>query len=389
MAATQALKTEGEWTAMRRQVMTGNSRAMARQYLQSQIFTGGALAASNSNAFGGFTVTPAEISGYWATVSDTNPNARLNINPFTVMERGGFYRVWVPGSLWNGRENAGWNFQVRTRSPVAAGYTFVRQLPSPSNAVVLYSSTRIDMTNATNVNATNFFGYPGMPRLRVISVTKTNASDTNGYVGFMDIPEGAAVTGQFTNATLVTNTNIVTNTTTGLVTTNVVRQALLDIARDDLFETNSALRYNVTNNVDRIVLIGTNAATTLDGLPPLHVVVPTNNLSPRTLELRNSSDRRVYFILMRPVGFVAGEDFNIVATNTSQFRLGLTFQRQRIAFDVADLPSLVDLQITGGLRTDSDTRSLGAIPVLTPETDPRGLDFIGDRMMWLEDTRSL
>ncbi len=378
MAATQALKSEGEWTAMRRQVMTGNSRAMARQYLQSQMFLGGAAAASNSNSFGGFIIpTPSVANGWWATVSETNPSARLNINPFTVMERGGFYRVWIPASLWNGRENAGWNFQVRTRSPVAAGYSFVRQRPSVAAVGELAFPPYIDMQNATN-----FFGWPGMPRLRVSSVTNTNASETNGYVGFMDVPVGASDAGLLTNVSFLPRT------------TNVDMQAVVDLVPEDFFSTNAVLRYDVppavlwTNGtnpvvslpVRRVVLIGSPDG---DNDRPIHVVVNTNNTNVTSLVLSNSNLRRVYFNMMRPVGYTNATPFDVASAGGATWRLGVTVSRQSIQFQVGTLT------IIGGLRTDGGTTFQAGNAFFTPETDPRGLDFIGDRMMWLEDTRSL
>jgi hypothetical protein len=377
LAATQSLKADEEWTAMRRQVLLGNSRAMARQYLQSQMFFGGALAASNSNAFGGFILpTPSVTNGWWATVSETNPNARLNINPFTVMERGGFYRVWVPGTLWNGREDVGWNFQIRTRSPVAAGYSFVRQRPSVAAVGELAFPPYIDMQNATN-----FFGFPGLPRLRVSSVTNTNASDTNGFVGFMDVPVGASEAGPFTNVSFLpfqTNTNM---------------QAVVNLVPDDIFATNSVLRYDVptavlwTNGtnpavslpVRRVVLVG---SPTGDADRPIHVVVNTNNTNVTALVLSNNNLRRVYFNMMRPVGYTNAAPFDVASAGNT-WRLGITVSRQRIQFQVGSLT------IIGGLRTDGGTDFQAGNAFFTPETDPRGLDFIGDRMMWLEDTRSL
>lgn len=375
MAATQSLKSEGEWTAMRRQVMTGNSRAMARQYLQAQIFFGEAQAASNSHTLGGFTVTPAQSSGYWATVSETNPDAQLNINPFTVMERGGFYRVWIPASLWNGRENVGWNFQVRTRSPIAAGYSFVRQLPSIAAIDELAFPPYIDMRSSTN-----FFGFPGLPRLRVSSVTNTNTGDTTGYLGFLDIREGASASGTHPNVIVQPYaTNFTTNG--AIVITNVLSQAVVDLVPEDDYDTNSVLRCNITDaSVRRVVLIGSPDG---ENDRPIHVVVNTESINVGSLVLSNSNLRRVYFNLMRPVGYANANPFDVVSSGGATWRLGITVSRQSIQFEVGSL------EIIGGLRTDGGTSFQAGNAFFTPETDPRGLDFIGDRMMWLEDTRSL
>jgi hypothetical protein len=142
LAATQGISGEAEWQALERRVILGNSRSMAREYMLSRIFRGSVPAGTNSttvsfsNSEGGFLISPSgsERTNYWAALSTTSAGVVLNINPFNLMERGGFYRETFVADLLDGNPNTQngvtkWSFALRTRSPVAAGYSFsnVRQ----------------------------------------------------------------------------------------------------------------------------------------------------------------------------------------------------------------------------------------------------------------------
>lgn len=383
LTATQSFASEGEWESAQRRIILENSRAMARQYWRTRMFLGSAPAsAAVTNALGGFNLTPAITNGYWVTVSETNTNARLNINPFTVMERGGFYRVWVAGTLWDGSTNAsgdvGWNMQIRTRSPIAAGYCFVRQRPSVAALGELADPPYIDFQQSQR-----FFGYNGMPLMPVSSVTNTNGSDTNGFGGFLDVPIGASAFSIFTNVTFqprVTNVDMQVVVDLGgwnfSTSTNPV--ARYDVPATTLFTnaTNGVLNLPVRTVIIRGSLLG----GFFDSVP-VHVVVDTNNTNVQTLILSNNNTRRVYFNRMKATN--DGQIFNVASVNASFWRLGITVSKSAIEFEVGNL------DIQGGLRTDAGTSFQAGTAFFSPENDPQGLDYIGDRMMWLEDNRAL
>jgi hypothetical protein len=88
--------------------------------------------------------------------------------------------------------------------------------------------------------------------------------------------------------------------------------------------------------------------------------------------------RPVYVHFVRPIDY-AGTNF-VVATNvTGAWRIGFTSQHGDIDIDS-------DLEIIGGVRSD---RVISGDPILRSDPDPLGLDFVADRMMWLEDYKML
>ena len=383
LAATQALIGQSEWEALDRRVRLENSRAMARQCVLQQMFRS---AITNSVTYthaslGGFSLSPVSLGSgdYWTTLSTTNTNISMKINPFTLMERGGFYRVVIPGTVSDGTTDVPWNFQVRTRSPITAGYPVVQHKPASNDVSPLAGSTPyIDMNNAEQI-----MGFHNMARMRVSSVTNTNAYDTNGYVGYLDVPIGVAAWGPFTNVQIAPY---------GAGPTNL--QMVIDLGSDDPNDANSVLVYDVpstadyinTNNVPptttnlpvaAVKLVGTD----IYGRKPLQVVVPAANTNVQTLILSgyNSSDlgRPVYFNYQRTAGSSAV--LQVVTTNaTGAWRIGITAAHCNIQFDGA-------ITIFGGVRTDG---TIGGTPTLRQEANPGGLDYIADRMMWLEDYRT-
>ncbi|MBE2181740.1 MAG: hypothetical protein IAE97_14855 [Chthoniobacterales bacterium] len=373
MTATQSVAGQTEWTAAQRRITLENSRAMARQFLLSRMFmfTNGSPAVTATNGLGRFELTArGDVGNFWETASETSTNAMLNINPFNLMERGGFYRVWIPGEVWDGMTNVDWNFQVRTRSPIAAGYTFVRQ--RPSTASVLFAAAPYINMGAAGA----FVGYEGLPRLPVSSVTNTNTNDTTGYMGYLDVPIGASQAGDFTNVTF----QLWTNSTT--------LQAVLDLSAVPT-GTNSVLKYTVPQSAT--FTNGSNYAVRaiqLRGAPggaydfPVHVEVPAANTNVTTLVLTNNNLRRVYVNVQRSA--FSTNVFTVRTTNNPTFwRLGMSASKMNVTFNTGMLP------ITGGIRSDADVLFPAGASYFTREADPGGLDVIADRMMWLEDNRAL
>jgi hypothetical protein len=388
LAATQGLSGDAEWDAVERRVTLGNSRAMAREYMHSRIFRGRVPADTNAatviftNALGGFSIAPAggAQDSYWTALSTTNTDVVLNINPFNLMERGGFYRELFAAQLLQGADDVEWSFALRTRSPVAAGYSFVQQRPALNDVASLAVPPYIDMSET---NGEQFVGFYGLPRMPVSSVTNTMTrvtGDTNGYQGFLDVQPGASAYGLFTNATYELRPGL----------TNQA-QVVLNLAAADPNIDTAVLRYDEANDAVTI----TNGTNVYSGVPvttmvlqgsdvynqkPLHIVVPPARTNLVRLLLSSNNIRRVYFNRIKDSD--DGLDLTVNAQGASSWRLGLTLTQTRLAF------RLLGVTMTGGLRSDSVVYYPSGFVDILPEPDPGGLDFIADRMMWLEDYRA-
>jgi hypothetical protein len=382
LAATQGVSGEAEWDALERRITLANSRAMAREHLRSRLFhvpqETDNWPATFTNSSGGFSVQPAGVAqdSYWQALSVTNSDVVLNINPFNLMERGGFYREVFVGQLQQGASSVGWSFALRTRSPVAAGYSFVQHRPADNDLASLASPPYIDMNGATQ----QFFGFYGLPRLPMSSVTNTmtrGTGDTNGFQGYLDVPESTSVYGIFTGTTYEPREP--SNQAPATL------QVVIDLSADDPNVANSVLRFDVSENtanyggsnlpVKAVVLKGTGELR-----KPLHIVVPESNTSVTGLVLSNNNTRLVYFYRQKAAN--DGVPFDVSSVNADSWRLGITMSQCNIQFDIGTL------EITGGLRTDGGITYQGGSANFIPETDPGGLDFIADRMMWLEDYRA-
>jgi hypothetical protein len=128
--------------------------------------------------------------------------------------------------------------------------------------------------------------------------------------------------------------------------------------------------------VTQITLLGTD-----DELRrPLHIVAATNQTALNVLTLSGDNLRRVYFYRAKAAN--VGALFDVNSINASNWRLGITMSQCDIQFDIGNV------EITGGLRTDGGITFQGGSANFVTEPDPGGLDFIADRMMWVEDYRA-
>lgn len=380
-AATRALVGAREWDEARQRVLLDNSRAMAREFvLQTMFLTNGPTNVSSAaTAEGGFVVLTNTSANFWSS-SSSGSGTNQTINPFTAMERGGFYPPVIQAGLWDGSTNADgshrddvfWNFQVRTRSPIAAGLSLACHNSDGHLAHTTASIPYFDHSNGV-------VGLTNMPSTAFTSAT----SGTNGYGGSLFETAAASF------ATYLTYTNVlITNQPSGTNWSAVVDLAPT-LATIDPSNTNVVFRYVVpmTNGanpgfVTQVVLRGaTNGASS----PPVLVVVEANNTVMTNLLLTNNNTRRAYFT--RLATNTSAPNLFVSSTNATSWRLGMTvvagnkglFTRSRVTFNT---PSLT---MTGGLRTDAE---IAAAPTFTNETDPAGLDYLGDRIMWLEDRRA-
>ena len=384
LAATQAIVGQNEWDALDRRIMQENSRAMGRQFMLARMFNGvvGTNTGHTNAVIGGFSVSPVSEtnmgSDYWTTLSSTNTNVNLKINPFTLMERGGFYRVVVPGTIYDGVGDVPWNFQVRTRSPIAAGYPLTQHRPASNAISGFLNPPYIDMNDPEQ-----FVGFHEMARMRVSSVTNTNV-DPTGYEGYLGVPIGVASWGPFTNSSFVPANASIT-----------ALHLVIDLGASDPQDLSQVLLFRVDENMDRagFTTNGTNyvglpvtglrlIGTEVYGLKPLQVVIPASrtNLTTLFLQGRNPlvTGREVYVNYQRTAG--AGGNLGVIATNaTGNWRVGISVANSAVSFSTAGI------DIVGGIRTDG---AITGSPVLEPELDPGGLDYVADRMMWLEDYKT-
>lgn len=386
-AATQNLSSAVELDLAERRVLLRNSRALARQFVQQSMFygfmpfppgeAGSVFTAGFTNAaIGGFSITNNDASiDFWQTVSEAGTAA--NVNPFSPMERGGFYRVILPAGLWNGLGTVGWNYLVRTRSPIAAGYSLVLQRPAvrPSSAITFENNPYIDF-----IDAPAWVGFPGMPVVPVSSVTNTNV-DSTGYTGFLDVPLTIAGADGLPEEGIV-RWEAVPNeeSITGWL-------CEIDL-RVDTGDRPSAYEYSVVSErlpppgatntnlvtvpVVSVRLIGTESAD----LSPLQLRM-TDCPDVSELQLIGGNNRSLYINRQADL-----TDLMVVMNEAPRWRMGITMQGAPILLLA---PGLVEF--IGGVRTDTAVAVDSAALVVTPDADPGSLDVIGDRLMWLEDSR--
>ena len=388
LAATQGLSGDAEWDAVQRRVTLGNSRTMAREYMHSRIFRGTVPANTNatsvtfSNAQGGFSITPAggAQASYWTALSTTNTDVVLNINPFNLMERGGFYRELFAAQLLQGADDIEWSFALRTRSPIAAGYSFVQQRPANNDVASLATPPYINMSATAGEKFVGFYGLPRTPVASVTNIMTRGTGDTNGYQGFLDVQPGASAYGFFTNAVYELRPG-----------TTDQAQVVLDLAATDPNIDTAVLRYDENNDVATNILVGTNTVdlpvttmvlkgSTAFGQKPLHIVVPPARTNLGLLVLSNNNDRLVYFNRIKDTD--DGRILSVSAQGAARWRIGFTMTQCRLRL------GLSGVIVTGGLRADSSVTFPSGAVEIRPESDPGGLDFIADRMMWLEDYRA-
>lgn len=395
LAATQSLVGGREWEEAQQRVTLANSRAMARQFLLQSIFSNNVATGPLTNppninfagyTNGGFRLTnpvsiitePANNFDFWSAYLTTDSVTGLNINPFNVLERGGFYSATIRAELSDGTTDTDWtvwSFQVRTRNPIAAGYSFVRHSPVASFNRPTVAADML-FSNPPGVPP-NFVGfYTNLPAMPLSSVTNT-LTDSNGYSGFFDVPTrqlatvfpAANVTYELNSPTTVTAVVALNN-----ITTSPSQPLFLQVPPTI-----------DSTNVTRIRLIGEPDSSKTD--PAVLIVIAAANANTATLELSGATNhRRVYFVRRS-----TAETFAVDSTDGNNWRLALSISLGGL-YPAVTLPSRQFAQgIRGGIRTAASV-SVGALASpnwnLLSETNPGSLDFIGDQMMWLEDYRA-
>lgn len=399
LAVTQSIAGQGEWDMADRRIRLENSRALARQYILTQMWRGfgsvpnATLNNTATGGTGGFAITNAEPPfGYWLSLKQ---DADDRINPFTLFERGGFQSAWVSANLRTGSgdtaaDDVPWNFQVRTRSPIAAGFAFVNQRPTDNNSLDWLPAQRLNMLAANYAS-----GFVNLPRIPVSSVTNSGASNaalTLADLGGLLLPKAEAPFGDVTSAPYANSV-----TTNMLVGTNAASITLdldgydYDVGGDPA---DSPRSYEVPHLVDVIAAGATNYAVPVTRLTlrnsagtgvgtktsAVQIVIPDTQTSLTNVVLDGSNMREAYLYRR---GTAAPPLLITTTGGNPTFRIGMTLDCS------ADLAVSGTPNIRGGFRSGSlVTKSTGDLTII-PETAPTWrLDAIADRMMWLEDQRN-
>lgn len=388
LAVTQSVAGQTEWEAAARRLRLENSRAMARQYVLSQMWQGfgqlpqASLGTNATGGLGGFAITNVDPPfGYWLSLQQTNTD---RINPFNLFERGGFQSAWAAGSLSTGSGDVPWGFQIRTRSPITAGFAFVNQRPASNNWAPL---RRMNMWQ-TNDYAV---GFTNLPRMPVSSVTNTNTGDTNGFLGYLLLPKSEALLGDVLASPV---TGSVTTNTNGLSSTNIritVDLNIYDYGLDDtprFYEVPYRVdRFNVsTGSIDyacfvtELVLTNSAGSATSFKTQAVQVLIPESNTSLTNVILAGDNTRQVYLYRKgtnAPTLTIANSG------GSATFRIGMTLDCQ------ANIQTSGVLTIRGGIRTSRAlTQSSGTLTLVSDDSSAWEYDAIADRMMWLEDQRA-
>jgi len=358
LLATKAVFAESASSGQNRRIALENSRSIARGYLLANMISNAIPATNIVTSWGNITVSPA--TALWTSSGAVGTNDAAWKNPFSPMERWGYYST-VSAVVSDGSQDHAWTFLIRTRSPVAAGYPLVLHKGSSRSGLggITYSNQPyIDYIDYTGGHGeTNVSGFPGFPQIPMTSVTNAYSS-TNAYLGYF----GAPVSGTPAGSPII---GVTTNSANGTIT--------LDLTTLDDGSTNSLVRYEVpaaAGNATIATLVIQGTATATD--KAVHIVA-TNNTALTRVVLSGANQRRVYINR-------SGAATMVLSTSgySSAWPIGITLSGTEMSVSPP-------LTISGGIRTDSP---LGGTVTLTPNSDPGALDAIGDRMMWLEDFRT-
>ena len=394
LAVTQSIAGQGEWEMAAKRIRLENSRALARQFILTQMWRGfgsvppAALSNSATGGSGGFVITSAEPPfGYWLSLQQDTDD---RINPFTLFERGGFQSAWISANLRSGSgdtaaDDVSWGFQVRTRSPITAGFAFVNQRPVDNSAADWLPARRINMLAADYA-----VGFAAMPRIPVSSVTNSAAANsalTPADLGGLLLPKAEAPFGDVTRPPDPAAS--VSLAVLGASNAGVT----IDLNDFDYDVTDTPRFYEVPQRVDVVDAGGTNYALAVTRLVlrnaagggasfktnAVQIVIPESQTALTNVLLDGSNTRETYL-------YRRGSAAPLLNVTTgggnSTFRLGMTLDGP------ANLNISGTFTLRGGIRSGSAvTKLTGDFSVIAESAPSWELDAIADRMMWLEDQR--
>ena len=397
MMATRATYTVMTEEGQKRRIAMANGRALARQYVLNQIPSGsiGYFTTNLNNGWGGFQINA--VSNLWTI---TNFSAGNPFNPFSDAS----FVVTNAGHISNSAESYGWTFLVRGRSPLLAGYPLAVQIPGSTNLT--------GATNAYKIYWRNALGFSNVADVPFTSgYTASGTGSTNGYLGFFASPMStSSATNQLgVLATGVTCTNATntgaTNTTTNMVgtrTNTTYWSGQIEINLNST-QTNAILRFDVpsttnysTNISSTVMRTYTNArVTTLTivgsaATNAMHVVLPSTNTTTTNIALSGTNNTRRIYVNAQSAGPLTLQ----TATFNSNYTWWLGMTIPSATLNLLTPTNTSKLTIQGGIRT-AGTLNLGsgrtsANILLSPAAGLTNdsVDFIADRILWLEEQKN-
>jgi len=369
LMVTKTTFGDASQSGIEQRVALANSRALARQYILQQIPSGEIIATSVSVPWGGFVASSS--FNLWSSTNTTN------LSPFSPFERGGFNgtnQVVIRGisTIPNGTlvTNITTNrFVVRTRSPIAAGFPFVLQLLAANNGVVLPASYISYALPSGSQFVWTQTGFPQIPvSSRIQYAGAFNAPIPSQYPT-TNIPTFQGYTNaSATNLQIFINPGATTNTFLTYippVSFNASSSGLTNNSGNVIFPSNVPVR--------QLRIVGSTRTNAL------HIIIPNTNTNLTNILLEGNNTR--------PISVNRTGNTPLLLT-----RLGNANRNFEIAITLNGTPLTVasmsgNLRLRGGIRTTA-TITANASLILdprTPSTDQ--LDYIADRMMWLENTR--
>ncbi|MEI6032699.1 MAG: hypothetical protein WCS65_00280 [Verrucomicrobiae bacterium] len=422
MLSTRAAYPDTTAEGVKNRIAIANGRALARQFLLEQM----ALDPGSTNRTNSFTPS-CSLANNWGgfylffVSRDNNIWTNTNFsegNPFSTF--GGKSFVDASNTCWisNSADNREyWTFRIRSRSPLLAGYPLVIHSPGATNT----NATANDYRASACVLWTNLVGYSAFPVTPFTASTNTNGYATAAFSAPPNTSYTNVATLNYTNISAVTNGIYPTNATGGTATTNTTNISstiytnytggnttiVLDPSRyyTNASYSNAILRYDIPATVTNYPYLDaaahrryTNAtvtALTINGTTSatnaLHII--STNASLATVTLSGNNTRKIYMNK-------SGGDLTLNTANYSGYTnyFALTFSAGASGYHLTVAPPTTapkTLNLRGGLRTDGNITVTPAGTLVTPvilsnSVDPTpgtNMEYMGDRIMWLEETR--
>ncbi len=388
MMATRANYTVMTEEGQKRRIAIANGRALARQYVLTQM-PSGSIPVTNyglANGWGGFAINFA--TNFWTNTNFVEGNP---FNPFSGVS----FVVTNSGTLTNDDESYMWTFFLRSRSPLLSGYSLTVQNPGTTN--LAWAS------NAYKIFWTNVQGYSNFPSIPFTSGANASGAGTNAYIGYFASPMNTNYPSTTASGISYTNASTVGTTATNTVSTNGRRYTNYTGGRLDIVlnsaQTNNFLRYDVPNTatvaftngtnittysnawITNIILTGSATATNV-----LHLIADTNNTNLTTVTLRGTNNtRRVY--LNKSGGSL---DIRTETVNSNySWWMGMTVANSASSLTVYAPTNSRRLTMEGGIRSDRTINvNQGNLSVISNTQSGTDVDLAADRILWLEEQRT-
>lgn len=285
-------------------------------------------------------------------------------------------------------------------SPISTNYNYVTaSVTYPTNTFSVNTAVFVPPAQTNGNTVTRYFngGFVGA----------SIGSNQPGTIVRYDVP--SSITNMFTFTSLVTNpytatntnistvtnvlingTNYRTNNNTHKVTTNYTYVTNYTYTTNYVTVTNYATNTYIDNYTNSSPTNLTIAAST--DVNTLHIVVPSanSNLSSITLSGATSS-RRIY------IDHSGGGLTLQTATTNENYNwwLGMTVVGFNSSFTVLAPTGNRTLTLQGGIRTDRNIAlnrgnlalTSSSVPAISG-TNPAPVEYVGDRILWLEDQRA-